>query len=165
MRQGGRSDSRRGLRHKGSEGLSALSCFRLGPAKHRIRNLEGGFHVTIFPYLWLRRNETVRPRGVTVRRSTSPQVPEAPPTGAPGKGAAPSARGWRPPGSGRDPGRRAQPHASDDLEAPRPGLEPLDVGVSEEVLARRALGPEPLGVESTDVGRGEDAVPRDDLGA
>src|SRR5687768_11427444 len=43
-----------GFRHKGSERLSALSRFRLGPAKHRIRNLQSGFHATIFPYLWPR---------------------------------------------------------------------------------------------------------------
>src|SRR5262245_17584291 len=35
-----------GLGHEGSEGLSALSRLGLGPAKHRIWNLEGGLHVT-----------------------------------------------------------------------------------------------------------------------
>jgi len=42
-----------GLRYEGSERLSAFngSCF--GSAKDWIRNLEGGLHGTISPYLWL----------------------------------------------------------------------------------------------------------------
>ena len=48
-------------------------------------------------------------RRVTARRSASPQAPGAYPSGTRGTEAAPSARGWRPPESGRGPGRRAQP--------------------------------------------------------
>jgi hypothetical protein len=53
---------------------------------------------------------------------------------------------------------RHEPHPPDDVEAPGQVVQRLDVGAPEERLPRRGPAPEPLRVESVDVGGGDTAV-------